>query len=178
MEPEIYLDILGFIVDNKPLTVANKFSTMRRDKFKKIDVWFNVLFNFELILSDANTSVTFRVEQTEHDLTLAGLKIPKFPDDTQCFVRLYENNAIKLSERINLVPEEYGCDPEVKMYNCVFAHPIRIEINKIYRLDVHLEEAVFRSFEVPTTACKGGVQFEFGVNPSTYFSQLNFEEIL
>lgn len=178
LEPEVYLDILCFIVNNKPLSIANRFSTVRRGKTNKIDVWFNVLYDYELIICDSNTSLTFRIEKTVHDLVLAGLKIPKLPDDTSCFVRLYENSNIKLSESINLLPEEYCCDPEVKIYNCIFANPILVEINKVYRLDVHLEQAVFRSFEIPTTVCQGDVQFEFGANPSTYISQLNFEEIL
>lgn len=177
LEPDEYFDILCFIVNKKALKDYNKFSAVRRDKTKHIDVWFSVVHNFEVITCHTDTALSFRVERAGHALALVGFKIPKMLPDTLCVVRLYENEQLKLNETVTLVTEDY-CDPEVQLFSCQLPRPFAVDSRSVYRLDVNLEQPAFRSFSIPTTVCKGNAQFDFRESPYTYISQLNFEEIL
>lgn len=177
LDPEDYFDILCYIVNKKALRRTNKFCAVRRDITKRIDVWFSVVHNFELIMCDLDTTLTFRMERAGHNVALVGFKIPKMLPDTLCLVRLYENNELKMNEAVNLVTEDY-CDPEVQLFSCQLTQAFVIDLKRVYRLDVHLEQPAFRSFSIPSTVCKGDIQFDFCQNPYTYISQLNFEEIL
>lgn len=177
LEPEDYFDILCYIVNKRELKHSHQFSTVRRDKRKMIDVWFSVVQDFQVIMCHTDTTLNFCIERAGHAVALVGFKIPKMLPDTLCLVRLYENDELKLNETVTLVTEDYN-DPEVQLFSCQLNQPFLINMKRIYRLDVHLEQPAFRSFSIPTTVCKGDIQFDYGENPYTYISQMNFEEIL
>lgn len=179
LNPEEYFDILCFIVNKRALSIASKFNTVRRGKSKKVDVWFSVITNFELVKCSPEASVSFRINRAANNVALIGFKIPKLiTDHTICSVQLFENNIRKFNDNIILQPEDYTSDPEVRIFSCNVQNPIVLEVDKMYRLDVRLEQDVFRSFNIPTHVNKGDVEFYFGDNPSSYISQLNFEELL